>query len=116
MTIARTYKRTCQEITCGEAFLSARPDARFCCAAHRKKWHNRQAERGRLLYSLIMPNRHERELGTELHLQTVASRLCAHWLAEDQGAKTWDDPRKFLDDNPWLRRETKATYVRVGRM
>lgn len=46
------YKRTCLE--CNGGFVSRQYSADFCCAACRRTFNNRRAQRGAALYDLLM--------------------------------------------------------------
>lgn len=86
--------KCCRECGAELAPLGLRPNASFCCTAHRKEWNNRRAVRGAELYDLLMANRYERDVAKQRGVWTIATNLTRAYRDSDvalrQGRKSWD--------------------------
>jgi hypothetical protein len=96
--------RTCRE--CGAPQGPEKAAAEFCCNPCRAAWNNRRAKRGAELYDLFMALRFDRPLARKLSLWRLICRLAAQYRAEDHdrraGRDSWRDPRRVIEERPWL--------------
>lgn len=106
----------CRE--CGGPHAPARAGGEFCGSACRMAWNNRRAARGAELYDLLMACRYERPRAAALKLWRFVWRLAAQYRAEDfdqrDGRPSWRDPRKVVDERPYLHADVIAR-PRAGR-
>lgn len=114
---ARTWKGECDE--CGEAFVSSRPHAEFCCNHCRRTFNNRRALRGAELYDLLMALRYDRETAKTLKVWRAFCRLAAMFRAEDkadrEGRKSWRHPKKIIERRPYIVATVVGRNVGGGR-
>lgn len=94
----------CRE--CGGLYAPATATAEFCGQACRAKWNNRRQVRGAELYDLVMAWRYDRKRAKALGLWRMVCRMTAAFHAEDlmerDGRPSFRDPRKVLEQRPWL--------------
>lgn len=107
--------RTCRE--CGRPVAAS--GAEFCSTPCRAGWNNRRARRGAELYDLFMALRFDRPLARRLSLWRLICRLAAGYREEDRdqrgGRISWRDPRRVLDERPWLQASIVTTNAAGAR-
>lgn len=103
----RAKKQQCLCRECGAPV--DRDDALFCSGVCRQAFNNRRLQRGAQLYDLFMALRFNRPLASSLGLWSILCRLASEWRSLDQveraGRQSWQDPRRFLEKNPWVFRK-----------
>lgn len=99
------HTHTCQH--CGETFTSKRADAHFCSTACRKAHHNLRATRGAIIYDFLMETRYNRGADDANEIRNALYSLVAEMRGEDKrergGRESWNDPRDWIEQNPWLK-------------
>lgn len=78
------YKRTCLE--CKGSFTSRQFTSDFCCAACRRTFNNRRAQRGAALYDLLMIEATDPDQFESLRLDGRASAMIEAFKREDDEA------------------------------
>lgn len=106
ITTPAVKPRTRECLECGGDLSGRHRAVKYCSAAHRDRFNNRERRRGAELHKLKMAERFERGHPKAKHLLSIMNRLCAQWRDEDfarrGGRRSWGDWEEFLDQNPWL--------------
>ena len=96
-------------LECGEPCGSRARRADFCSSPCRKAFNNRRMTRGAELYDLVMANRYDRELATELGVYTLITRMTLKFHEQDEkeraGRKSWRHPKTIIRRHPYLKAE-----------